>query len=403
MAQYVYRRPPYPYYDMEGIESWLEDLITDGLWLDKDGFVFGMMQFRPGTPKKLKYRLEPIEKQSFLYLGQPNPPPEKALALYEEFGWEYLGTFYDFYIYRSMDENAVELNTDPTLQAQALRHVRRRNGYFLAFGITLPLIALAILISTTPLLNIINYGLQRTAWLLVFIVAIPIYYLVPYLHTIRLQKKLEQGEILTRSKDWRNGRFLRRLFISLPIILHCTTVYFNAYSSNAVYQNFVDPAEYSAPLPFVCLADISEERVLDNFGAPQLSIWSSMVTPTNIYWEQNGNLTHPEEERWNCELKINYHEAANEWIARELVREYAGKQARYCKQLNSPGLAYTNEDYRPEDYGFDELLVYDSLYDTILIIREGNHVVRASCALHTWGEKLPLFHFWLEEMAERYS
>ena len=50
MAQYVYRRPPYSYYDIEGIESWLEDLITDGLWLDKNGYVFGFMQFRPGTP-----------------------------------------------------------------------------------------------------------------------------------------------------------------------------------------------------------------------------------------------------------------------------------------------------------------------------------------------------------------
>ena len=142
MAQYVYRRPPYPYYDMEGIESWLEDLITDGLWLDHDGYVFGMMQFRPGTPRKLKYRLEPIEKQTFLYLGQPDPPSEKALTLYEEFGWEYLGTFYDFYIYRSLEENAVELNTDPTLQAQALRHVRRRSGILL--GCMLAVVAVCI-------------------------------------------------------------------------------------------------------------------------------------------------------------------------------------------------------------------------------------------------------------------
>ena len=403
MAQYVYRRPPYPYYDMEGIESWLEDLITDGLWLDKDGYVFGMMQFRPGTPKKLKYRLEPIEKQSFLYLGQPNPPSDKALALYEEFGWEYLGTFYDFYIYRSMNENAVELNTDPALQAQTLRHVRRRSGYFLAFGIAISLITLWILASAAPLLNIITYGWERTAWLLVFMSAVPIYYLVPFLHTVKLQKKLEQGETMVRNKDWRKGRLLRRLFISLPLILHFTTLFFNTHSDNAVYRNAVDPAEYSAPLPFVTMADISEERVLDNFGVPQLSIWSSAVTPNNIYWEQNGSLTHPEEELWNCGLEVYYHEAANEWIARELVREYAGRQKRYSKQLNAPELAYTNESYHPADYGFDELLVYDSLYDTILIIRDGKYVIRVNCSLHTWGEKLPLFHFWLEEMAEQYA
>ncbi len=401
MAQYVYRRPPYPQYDMEGIESWLEDLITDGLWLDKDGYVFGMMQFRPGTPKKLKYRLEPIEKQNFLYLGQPNPPSEKALTLYEEFGWEYLGTFYDFYIYRSMDENAVELNTDPTLQAQALRHVRRRSGMFLAFGIALSLIALIILGRAAPLLNIIKYGWERTAWLLVFMTAIPIYYLVPYLHTVNLQKKLERGEALTRNKDWRKGRFLRRLFISLPFILHFTTLFFNTHSNNAVYQNFVDLAEYSDPLPFVTLAEISEDRTLENYGEPQLSIWSSVVAPTNIYWDQGGYFHHPEEERWIGELEIYYHEAANEWTAKELVREYAHRQKQYSKQLNAPGLAYTNEIYRPEDYGFDELLVYDSLYDTVLIIRDGNTVIRASCDLHTWGEKEPLFKFWLEKMAEK--
>jgi hypothetical protein len=136
---------------------------------------------------------------------------------------------------------------------------------------------------------------------------------------------------------------------------------------------------------------------------PQLSIWSSAVTPNNIYWEQNGSLTHPEEELWICGLEVYYHEAANEWIARELVREYAGRQKRYSKQLNAPELAYTNESYHPADYGFDELLVYDSLYDTILIIRDGKYVFRVNCSLHTWGEKLPLFHFWLEEMAEQYA
>lgn len=403
MAQYVYRRPPYPYYDTEGIESWLEDLLKDGLWLDHDGYVFGMMQFRPGTPSKLKYRLEPIEKQSFLYLGQPKPPAEKALALYEEFGWEYLGTFYDFYIYRSLDEDAVELNTDPTLQAQALRHVRRRSGYLLAFGITLPLIALWILTSTAPLLSIIQRGWQRTAWLLVFITAIPIYYLVPYLHTVRLQKKLERGETLVRNKDWRKGRLLRRLFISLPFILHFTTVLFNANSSNAVYQNFVDPASYSAPLPFVSMADIAADRTPEFNGEPQLSVWSSIAAPNNIYWEQSGSLNHPTEEQWLVALEVNYHEAANPWAAKELVREYAKRQDRYAKQLNAPGLAYTNEHYRPEDYGFDDLLVYDSLYDTVLIIREGNQVIRASCAIHTWGEKQPLFRLWLEAMAKLYA
>ena len=403
MAQFVYRRPPYPYYDMEGIESWLEDLITDGLWLDKDGFVFGSMQFRPGTPSKLKYRLEPIEKQSFLYLGQPKPPSEKALTLYEEFGWEYLGVFYDFYIYRSLDENAVELNTDPTLQAQALRHVRRRNGYFLVFGIALPLIALAILASGTPLLNIIQYGWARTVWLLVFITAVPIYYLVPYLHTVRLQKKLERGESLTRSKDWRKGQLLRRLIIAFPFILHLSTLLFNTHTDNAIYHNFVDPKSYPAPLPFVTLEEIAPDRTLERYGEPQLSVWNCTISLTNLHWEQSGSLQHPQQEQWIGNLEVSYHQAANEWIAKELVREYAHRQKQYSRQLDMPEFSRISGFYKSEDYGFDDLLVYDTLYDTVLIIRDGNHVIRSSCGIHTWGAKQPLFSLWLEAMAVRYA
>ena len=138
MAQYVYRRPPYPAYDIEGIESWLEDLIADGLWLDPDGYVFSFMQFQPGTPKKLKYRLEPIEKLRII--GQTPPPPTEALELYKEFGWEYLGIFYDYYIYRSLEEASVEMNTDPALQAMALRHVRRRSGIQLAAALSIPIL-----------------------------------------------------------------------------------------------------------------------------------------------------------------------------------------------------------------------------------------------------------------------
>jgi len=403
MAQFVYRRPPYPYYDMEGIESWLEDLITDGLWLDKDGYVFGTMQFRPGTPSKLKYRLEPIEKQPFLYLGQPNPPSEKALTLYEEFGWEYLGVFYDFYIYRSLDENAVELNTDPTLQSQALRHVRRRSCYFLALGFAISLIALVLLLRGAPVLNIIQYGWQRTVWLLVFIVAVPVYYLVPYLHTLRLQQKLERGESLTRSKNWRKGRFLRQLFIMLPFLLHVTNAFFNVHDSNAIYQNYVDPESYPAPLPFVTLADISSDRTLESQGGPYLSVWVSPLSSTNLHWDQNGILHHPQEDQWIGDLQVNYHEAANEWIAKELVREYAHRQTQYSRQLDIPEYSKVSGFYKSADYGFDDLIVYDTLYDAVLIIRHGNRVIQASCGIHTWGTKQPLFSLWLEKMAALYA
>lgn len=401
MAQYVYRRPPYPSYDMEGIESWLEDLITDGLWLDKDGSVFGFMQFQPGTPRKLKYRLEPIEKLNIFFPVQTPPPSDKALELYEEFGWEYLGVFYDFYIYRSTEETAIELNTDPALQAQALAHVRRRSGIFLAVAAMFPILFFLILARRWPLINIIEQGWESFAVLLVMLLVFVLYSLISYLHTVGLQKKLERGGTLTRTKNWRRGSIIRKALLSLPFILYCLTAYLNATSVNAIYDHEIDPAAYAEPLPFVTILELAPERSLEHNGTPFLSIWDTPLTPTNIRWSESVRRANSQEDLGSGELEVNYHEAAWEWTAKELIREYKLKQDQRVGELNTPGISYSNTDFRAEDYGFDELYVYDSFFNTVILIRDGNTVIRATCALHTWGDSESRFHLWLDQMAKR--
>lgn len=401
MAQYVYRRPPYPSYDMEGIESWLEDLITDGLWLDKDGFVFGFMQFQPGAAKHLKYRLEPIEKLNIFFPVQTPPPSEKALELYEEFGWEYLGVFYDFYIYRSKEESSVELNTDPALQAQALAHVRRRSGIFLAVAVMFPILFLFILARRWPLINVIEQGWESFAVLLALLAMLLFYSLASYLHTVGLQKKLERGEALIRSKNWRRGSMIRKALLSLPLILYCLYPYLNATSVNAIYDHEIDPAAYTEPLPFVTILELAPKGTLEYNASPFLSIWDTPLTPINIRWSESVRRADSQGDLGSGELEVNYHEASGAWIAKELIREYKLKQDRRVDELNSPGITYSNADFRGEDYGFDELYVYDSFFNTVILIRDGNTVIRAACALHTWGDSDARFHLWLEQMAER--
>lgn len=400
MAQYVYRRPPYPYYDMEGIESWLEDLITDGLWLDHEGYVFGLMQFRPGTPKKLKYRLEPIEKQSFLYLGQPKPPSDKALELYEEFGWEYLGTFYDFYIYRSMDENAVELNTDPTLQAQALAAVRRRNWYIFLFTALLSAACFyLVFFRGFPLIGIIQDDWRSHALLLAYLLIVPLYFLIPYFHVTSLQNKLAQGQTLTRNKNWRKGRFFRRILMALPWILYLVLQLTNVHSQSAIRPVEVNPDTLTPPPPFVTLAEIGDDRTVEYQGHPQIYTWSTPLTPVSIYWNESAWLHHAEETKWQGDLQAYYYETSSHWIAKELYREYVRKEEQILF-IDSPGAAFSPADFSPSDYGFDELAVYDSYWGAIIIIRDGNTVIQATCTLHQHADSKLLYPLWLERIAE---
>lgn len=63
MSKFIYRLPPCPYYDLPGVESWLEELSAKGLHLDPEGFVFGVMQFQRNEAKSYRYRLEAVQKQ----------------------------------------------------------------------------------------------------------------------------------------------------------------------------------------------------------------------------------------------------------------------------------------------------------------------------------------------------
>lgn len=401
MAQYVYRRPPYSYYDIEGIESWLEDLITDGLWLDKDGYVFGFLQFRPGTPRKLKYRLEPIPKRKGFGVTADDPD-EKALTLYEEFGWEYLGTFIDFYIYRSMDEHPVELNTDPTLQARALAHLRRRSGWTLGFMALFILTVLFLFLREGRiLLQIIIQGWQHTALLAFFLFIVPIYFLHHHLHLTRLQRKLERGESLDRGKNWRKGRFLRRVLITLPFLAFLLSQWSNVIWDNAIDRHALDPSEYSDPLPFVTMEELAPERSFEEDTSTRLSIWASPFTPVNYYWSENGTLTRPEENRWSGGLEICRHEAKRPWIADLLMTEYLREQGKYMELATAPGAIYEQVALDASDFGFDELIVHRNKYGAFILIREGNTVIKASVNIHVWNDQTQLYPLWLEKMAEK--
>ena len=109
----VYRLPPCPSYDAEGMESWLADLAGQGLFLCRDGFFAGVAAFERGEPRPVKYRLDAAPQGTSLWSKNDGEPEDEALLLSKQYGWEYVASRGEFFIYRSEEENARELNTDP--------------------------------------------------------------------------------------------------------------------------------------------------------------------------------------------------------------------------------------------------------------------------------------------------
>ena len=114
---------PCPDYDVEGTECWLTDLAREGLLLKKDGLFAGVAVFERAVPQRVQYRLEAAQKDTGL-LGDGYEPDPEQVELCAQYGWEYVARRGEFYIYRSHDPAARELNTDPAVQALALKAVK---------------------------------------------------------------------------------------------------------------------------------------------------------------------------------------------------------------------------------------------------------------------------------------
>lgn len=131
----VYKLTPVSDYDIQGLESWLQDMALRGLYLKKYRQLF--CTFTPGPARKTRYRIEPHRR----YLDDDLPCA--MLELYEEYGWECVGDINrEMLIFSTQDENAPELHTDPAIQGEQWKKLYKKAR---RATITTPLLTLLII------------------------------------------------------------------------------------------------------------------------------------------------------------------------------------------------------------------------------------------------------------------
>ena len=131
----VYKLTPVSDYDIQGIESWLQDMALRGLYLKKYRSLF--CTFTPGPARKTRYRIEPCRR------AVDDDLPSAMLDLYEEYGWECVGDINrEMLIFSTQDENAPELHTDPAIQGEQWKKLYKKAR---RATITTPLLTLLII------------------------------------------------------------------------------------------------------------------------------------------------------------------------------------------------------------------------------------------------------------------
>ena len=386
----IWRLPPCPPYDVEGMESWLSDMAAQGWKLEPDDFFFGIASFIKTDPAPVRYRLEASPKKVSTWSDDGGVPDREAWELNTDCGWEYAGRRGQFFIYRTADRDAPELHTDPRVQALAVKAVEKRRtadliillAWLLTLWIFYTLRGLSVLLAAVMIGPSFLLTLALAVLLGLGILIAELVYLR------RLRRKLQKGLPPDRKKDWRRtGRrhyALRAAFILLLVLYAAVSL--RTMYTKLEHKDRTPLAEYTGKPPFATIADFGEgvyAETWSNISFDYVSQWSNVFLVSGMEWGENAEV-HCLDNTWlMAGLRVNYYEARSEFLAKLIAAEHRRvdriKARKYYGPLVLPEL------------GLDEASAYRSeLNFPTVVFRRGRVVVRAMFYQTGENERLPL-------------
>ena len=200
----IKRMCPYPLWEIDAIEGWLDDMATRGYLLENCKYN-NRFVFRKAESRSARHRIDVLEGE--------HANPDVRREEYRDFGWEYVTNFMDYLdIYRATREDAVELNTDEDLLRLALQKARWRNwGLYLFVWLVLA----ASLIGLTVMH--IQHGIYNTLLrypsihLISLAVALPFLGIALY-RDVRSRIHMKRRKLLARSYHSRARENISRFF-----------------------------------------------------------------------------------------------------------------------------------------------------------------------------------------------
>ena len=405
--RYAYRLPPCPAYDVAGTERWLAEMAAEGLFLAPDGFFLGLVSFERREPSAARYRLEAVPKIGFF--DDSDPPKTEATDLAAEYGWEYVARRGEFYIYRTLREDARELNTDPRVQAIAMKAVRARQRWaitdLLFWLILWPLLQNGAIVYRSPLLTAVTLG----TWLTLFSMAMIVWLcggaIVRAVMLERLYRRLARGESAeseesagARRKQARRHRavtVIRAVLVTVWILLLAVRM-LNWMSET----DEVSLREYLAAGNEIPFADMQEIAITQGMPADYrqtvsgwgntVTAWRDVLSPVNIDFCEIAEVTLIDGRVLDGGLYVDYHEAAAPWVAARLARDYHRLDRR-------------DEDYRPMEIDLPEadyaVAYLNELHMPTVVIQIGRRVIHASFHAYSDEVEIPL-EVWAGVLAE---
>ncbi len=391
--KYVWRLPPCPAHDVEGTESWLSDMAKRGYMLSGDGFFLGFGIFEKTPPRDVRFRLEAAKRRAGLLDNEDGSPDAEARELGESLGWRYVALRGDFQIYCSEEPAAPELNTDPQVQALALRRLLRSERISAIMSLAwLALAAWLFFWRGSIVLMFLEKGFWRVLVCAVIIVWGFIDSLLRLRYLQRLKKRLSDGVEPEHGKNWRRGALRYRVQYAAFIVL--SAAFIATQLAGLLHQEErISLDDYSAPLPFAGMQALAGGGgyVRDELGdyTNYVSRRSDAFTRDAVDYAESATLTLPDGRTIRGGLSIEYYEVPSAFLARDAARGMYS-EARGGRRYEAVPLML---DGWPEE----NIRFYTDIFPTA-IIRCGRKLMRVS--FYQTSEDILPPETWVRIMAE---
>lgn len=392
-VQHSHRLCPCNPMDIEGIQSWLEDLALEGLILEQESVFFGFWCFAKTAPQKIQYRLEVVRGG---FMEDTDTPREEVVETAEAMGWEYVTKYRSFYIYRSFDPMARPLHTDPAVQALTVKYLRRQTWTNLILDLLYAIVLLFLRRSSFGFvfkdLAMIGpvYVFCYLGLFLLFIIR-PITH-VYYLH--KAIKQLKKGNSLDQKKIWKQNATFWICSKIVPLFLLIGTI----GGLIAGLANSMDTHSlefYTGNAPFVSIQEVYPKGTVtsrtDMGDYNTFLNWSTSLSE-NTEWNESGHITVDGKSR-HFILRITCYQTAAEWIAKGLASDcYTEVKNRYHEKHF--------EDLESPDVDIDFIRVYSSYGIRYVLLRQDNVVIHGTVSIDE-GQDADHWEDWLHAAVDK--
>lgn len=390
-----YRLPPCPSYDVDGMEQWLCDMAQEGWLLEKSGFFAGVASFVQSAPCHARYRLEAAAKSTSIWAEDGGDPPPEAIALNEEFSWEYVEKYGSFYIYRTLQPGARELNTDPAVQAIAVAAAQKRQvSSLISFFFWLVLYAALCFVRGGVLLMMVTAG----SVYFLFTAAIVLWSFCGSFAEVvameRLKKRLREGRPAPPVRR-RPAVYFAKKAVLLVLCIVWVFVSLHRWGVSIADEDKIPIEEYGQHPPFATLTDFAGEGAHDyqplamGLSFNFISVWSDPLAPENITWAEHGSVKRADGSVLDGGLYVYYHKAVSPWVAGRLARAYL-RHAKAQKGYEAAALPELGADFAAA--------WYSNLHWANIVIQKGDTVCQVM--LYETGSGR---HMTLEEWAGAFA